>query len=345
MRSSRARRRSSISSSRTGRAASGWASRSTTRTWRRRACTSRRSLPANASSWSRRARPASGACRRTRWSRSVRRRRSASPNGAGRCGWPAARSCCRPSSPSARCRSWRTRRIRAGRLARCRTADRVPSTWGSASTGRGTARVTCTGPPPPGRERSWSASSRRSARGAWRSSSTRSPTSVTSGRRWMPAARWPHRSPASRSPTDTASERSPCAPGAPWTCGTTSTRVRSAAAWPRSCPTGCRSPRRWIGRRRRSGTSTWSSSSSRRGGRTATRRSRGRSSRSRRRARRSSRSRSRSAPRMRSGSRRCGPTRSRRSSRRWHRAGADVYPWRDGVPLDDALARDPVVAP
>jgi len=28
-----------------------------------------------------------------------------------------------------------------------------------------------------------------------------------------------------------------------------------------------------------------------------------------------------------------------------HRAGADVYPWRDGVPLGDALARDPVVAP
>ena len=28
-----------------------------------------------------------------------------------------------------------------------------------------------------------------------------------------------------------------------------------------------------------------------------------------------------------------------------HRAGADVYPWRDGVPLDDALARDAVMAP
>jgi uncharacterized protein (DUF58 family) len=28
-----------------------------------------------------------------------------------------------------------------------------------------------------------------------------------------------------------------------------------------------------------------------------------------------------------------------------HRAGADVYPWREGVTLDDALARDPVAAP
>ena len=39
---------------------------------------------------------------------------------------------------------------------------------------RATARATCTGPRPPGPARSWCASSRRSARGGWRSSSTRS---------------------------------------------------------------------------------------------------------------------------------------------------------------------------
>ena len=72
----------------------------------------------------------SGACRRTPWSRCVPRRRSASPNGAARSGWPAARSCCRPSSPSARCRSWPTPPIRAARPVPSRTAGPGPEYLG-----------------------------------------------------------------------------------------------------------------------------------------------------------------------------------------------------------------------
>ena len=120
--------------------------RSTTSTWRRRACTSRRSRPASASSWSRRARPRKRGVQED----SVVDAPSAAPFGVAErrrtLGWPAARSCCRPSSPWARCRSSTDASDRAGARTRCRTAGRVPSTWGSASTGRGTACATCTGP-------------------------------------------------------------------------------------------------------------------------------------------------------------------------------------------------------